>query len=167
MVVEQELLGYSDEVQTGTEVEFTEEVCGQINQKIYGAALSDYENCGFRKIPTEEKVIERSVESCGPDEHHAVGKDCVLSPESGELSGEQSDDDNLFEDVSDTDFSDVVELDVDDSRSETSFALSLNSVACDNVTAVASDFGCGVKASRNDMLGASALMELKKGGMDL
>ena len=26
--------GYSDEVQAGTEVEFTEEVCGQINQDI-------------------------------------------------------------------------------------------------------------------------------------
>ena len=73
----------------------------------------------------------------------------------------------MFEDVSDTDFSDVVELDVDDSRSETNFAASLNSVACDNVTAIASDFGSGVKASRNDMLGAWALMELKKGGIDL
>ena len=89
--------------------------------------------------------------------------DCVLSPKSGELSDEQSDDDNLFEDVSDKDFSDVVELDVDDSRSETNFAASLNSVACDNVTAIASDFGGGVKVSRNDMLGAWALMELKKG----
>ena len=54
----------------------------------------------------------------------------------------------------------------DDSRNETNFAASLNSVACDNVTAIASDSGGGVKASRNDMLGAWSLMELKK-GMDL
>ena len=63
--------GYSNEVQTGTEVEFEEEVYGQINQKIYRVAVGEYENCGFRKIPTEEKIIERTVESCGPDEHHA------------------------------------------------------------------------------------------------
>ena len=85
--------GYSDEVQTGPEVEFTEEVCDQTNQEISRAALSEYENSGFRNIPTEEKVIERRVESCGPDEHHAIEKECVLSPESGELSDEQSDDD--------------------------------------------------------------------------
>ena len=151
--------GDGDKVQTGPEVEFTEEVFGQINQKIYGAALSEYENCGFRKIPTEDKIIERSVESCGTDEHHAMKTDCVLSPESEEMSDEQSDDDNLFEDASD-----VVELDIDDARSETGFAASLNSVACDNVTALAISFGGGVKASRNDMLGAWALMELKTGG---
>ena len=69
--------GDSDEVQTGTEVEFTEEVCGPINQDIDRAVLSEYENNGFRKIQTEEKIIERSVESCGPDEHHAMKKDCV------------------------------------------------------------------------------------------
>ena len=158
--------GDGDEVQTGPEVEFTEEVFRQINQKIYGAALSEYENCGFRKIPTEDKIIERSVESCGPDEHHAMKKDCVLSPESEEISDEQSDDEYWFQDVSDTVYSDVEELDVDDSRSETGFAASLNSVACDNVTAIASDFGGGVKASRDDMLGAWALMELKTGGVD-
>ena len=158
--------GDGNEVQTGPEVEFTEEVCDQTNQEISRAAASEYENSGFGNIPTEEKVIERSVESCGPDEHHAMKKDCVLSPESGELSGEQSDDDNLFVDISDTDFSDVVELDVDDSRSETGFAASLNSVACDNVNAIASNFGGGVKASRNDMLGAWASMELKTGGLD-
>ena len=151
--------GDGDEVQTGPEVEFTEEVFGQINQKIYGAALSEFENSGFRKIPTEDKIIERSVESCGPDEHHAMKTDCVLSPESEEMSDEQSDDDNLFEDASD-----VVELDIDDARSETGFAASLNSIACDNVTALAISFGGGVKASRNDMLGAWALMELKTGG---
>ena len=153
--------GDGDKVQTGPEVEFTEEVFGQINQKIYGAALSENENCGFRKIPTEDKIIERSVESCGPDEHHAMKTDCVLSPESEEMSDEQSDDDNLFEDASD-----VVELDIDDARSETGFAASLNSVACDNVTALAISFGGGVKASRNDMLGAWALMELKTGALD-
>ena len=70
----------------------------------------------------------------------------------------------MFEDISDTDFSVVVEFDVDDSRSETNFAASLNSVACDNVTTIASDFGVGVKASRKDMLGAWALIELKTGG---
>ena len=159
--------GDGDEVQTGPEVEFTKEVCDQTNQEISRAALSEYENSGFRNIPTEEKVIERRVESCGPDEHHAMEKECVLSPESGELSVEQSDDDNLFEDISDTDSLDVEEFDVNDARSETSFAASLNSVACDNVTAIASDFGGDVKASRDDMLGAWALMELKKGGMDL
>ena len=42
----------------------------------------------------------------------------------------------------------------------------LPQVACDNVTAIASDFGGGVKASRDDMLGARALMELKTGGLD-
>ena len=158
--------GDGDEVQTGPEVEFTEEVFRQINQKIYRAALSEYENCGFRKIPTEDKIIERSVESCGPDEHHAMKKDCVLSPESEEISDEQSDDEYWFQDVSDTVYSDVEELDVDDSRSETGFAASLNSVACDNVNAIASNFGGGVKANRNDMLGACALMKLKTRGLD-
>ena len=156
-----------DEVQTGTEVEFTDEICGQTNQEICRAALSEYENSDEKEILTEEKINERSVESCGPDEHHAVEKDYVQSPESDELSHEQSDDDNLFEDISDTDFLDVEEFDVNDSRSETSFAGSLNSVACKKVTALASSFGSGAKASRNDMLGAWALMELKKGGMDL
>ena len=124
-------------------------------KKIYGAALSEYENRGFRKFPTQ-KIIERSVESCGQDEHHAMEKDYVLSPESEELSDEQSDDDYLFEDISDTDFSDVEDLDINDARSETNFAASLNSVACGNVTAIASNFGVGVKASRNDMLKAWA-----------
>ena len=151
-------------MQTGTEVEFTEEVCGQVNQEIRRAVFFKYENSGFRKIPTEEKIIERRVESCGPVEHHAMENDCVLSPESGELSDEQSDSDYLFEDISDTDFLDVEELDADDARNETSFASSLNSVACGNVTAIASDFGGGVKANRNDMLGAWSLMELKTGG---
>ena len=117
---------YGNEVETGNEVEFTEEVCGQVNQEFCRAVLSEYENSGFRKILTEEKNHLRSVESCGPDEHHAMKKDCVLSPESGELSDEQSDDDNLFEDISDTDFLDVEEFDVNDARSETSFAASLN-----------------------------------------
>ena len=153
-----------DEVQNGNEAEFTEEVCGQTNQEISRAAVSEFENSGFRKFPTEGKVIERSVEYCGPVEHHAMEKSYVLSPESGELSDEQSDDDYLFEDASDTDFSDVEEFDDNDSRSETSIASSLNSVACENVTALAISFGGGVKASRNDMLGAWALIKLKTGG---
>ena len=157
--------GYGNEVQNGSKVEFTENVCGQINQESNRAAVSEYENSGFRnRNPTEKKVIERRVESCGPDEHHAKEMDYVLSPESEELSGEQSDDDYLFEDASDTNFSDVEEFDDNDSRSETSIAASLNSVACENVTAIASNFGGGVKASRNDMLGAWSLMELKTGG---
>ena len=45
-----------------------------------------------------------------------------------ELSNEQSDDDYLFEGISDTDFAAVEELDVDDARSETSFAASFNSI---------------------------------------
>ena len=45
-----------------------------------------------------------------------------------------------FEDISDTDFSDVEEFDVNDERSETGFAASLHSVACDNVTAIANNF---------------------------
>ena len=146
--------GYGDGVQPGTEVELTEEVCGQINQELCRAALLEYENSGFRKILTEEIIIERCVESCGPDEHHALEKDYVLSPGSEELSDEQSDDEYWFKDISDTGYSNEEELDVDDARSETSFSVSLNSVACDNVTAIASDFGVGVKASRNDMLGA-------------
>ena len=151
--------GYGNEVQTGTEVEFTIEVCGQIKQETYRAALSEYENGGIRKIPTE-KSIERSVEPCGPDENHAMEKDYVLSQESEELSDEQSDD-YRFEDISDTDFSNVEELDVNDERSDAS----LNSVACDNVTLIASSFGGDVKTSRNDMLGAWGLMELKTGGI--
>ena len=43
---------------------------------------------------------------------------------------------------------------------------SLNSVACDNVTSITSNFGGGVKASRNDMLGARGLMKLKTGDLD-
>ena len=159
--------GYGDEVQTGTEAESTEEACGQLNQEIHRAAVSEYDNSGFRKIPKKEKIVERRVESCGTDEHHAVEKDYVQSPDFDERSDEQSDDDYFFEDVLDTDFLDVEELDVNEARSETGFAASLNSVACHNVTAIASDFGGGgVKASRNDMLGAGALMELEAGGLD-
>ena len=146
-------------MQTGTEVEFMEEVCGQIKQEIYRAALSNYEKIGTRKILTEHKIADQIVDSCGPDEHHAMEKDYVLLPESEELSDEQSDDDYLFEDFSDTEFSDV-ELDVNDARS---FAASFNSSASDNVTAKASNFGVGVKGSRNDLLGAWGLMELKTG----
>ena len=83
-----------------------------------------------------------------------------------EISDEQSDDEYLFEGASDTDFSDVEEFDDNDSRSETSIAARLNSVACGNVTALAINFGGGIKASRNDMLGAWALMKLKTGGVD-
>ena len=152
-----------DEVQNGNEAEFTEEVCGQTNQEISRAALSENENSGLREIPTEEKVIERRVESCGPVEHHAMENSYVLSPEYEEISDEQLDDDYLFEDASDTDFSDVEEFDDNDERS---FAASLNSVICDSVTAIASDFGGGVKASRSDLLGAWALMKLKTGDLD-
>ena len=158
--------GDGDEVQTGPEVEFTDEICGQTNQENCRAALSENENTGFRKQTSEGEIIERKVEPCGPNEHYAVEKDYIRSPESDELSDEQSDDDNFFEDISDTDFSGVEEFDVNDARSETCFAASLNSVACDNVTAIANDFGGGVKASRDDMLGAWALIELKTGGVD-
>ena len=72
----------------------------------------------------------------------------------------------MFEDVLDTDFLDVEEFDVNDARTETGFAASLNSVACHNVTAIARNFGGCVKASRDDMLEACALMELKTGGVD-
>ena len=152
-------------MQTGTQVEFMEDVCGQTNQEIYRAALRAYENSGFREIPIEEKILERNVESCGPEEHHAMENVYVLSPESGALSGEQSDDDYLFEDISDTDFSNK-ENEVNEARSETSFAGSSDSVACGNVIAIASSFGSGVKTSRNDMLRAWGLMELKTGGSD-
>ena len=92
--------------------------------------------------------------------------DCVLSPESEEISDEQSDDDYLFEDASDTDFLDAEEREVNEAMSETRFAGSLDSAACENVTAIASSFGAGVKTSRNDMLGAWSLMELKTAGLD-
>ena len=154
---------YGDEVQTGNEVEFTEEVSDQVNQDVSRTVLGENENSEFRKILTVEKVIERRVESFWSDEHYAVEKDYVQSPESDELIDEQSDDDYLSEDLSDTDFSNV-EDDVNEARSETSFAGSLDSVAYGNVTAIASNFGGGVKASRNDMLGAWALIELKTGG---
>ena len=71
-----------------------------------------------------------------------------------------------MEDVSDTVFLDIEEIDVDDARSEKCVGSRLNSVACDNVTAIASNFGGGVKASRNDMFGACDLMELKTRGME-
>ena len=113
-----------------------------------------------------EEIIESRVESCGPDEHHAMEKDFVLSPESDELNDEQSDDEYLLKDISNTDFVDVENVDVDNPRSDTNFAASLILVACDNVTAIASNFGGCVKTSRNEMLGAPALMELKTGGLD-
>ena len=72
----------------------------------------------------------------------------------------------MFKDISDTNFLDVEELDNNDARSETSFAASLNSVAYGNVTAITSNFGVGVNASGNDMLGGSGLMELETGGLD-
>ena len=40
-------------MQTGTEVEFTEEACGQMNQEIHRAALSKHENSGLKEILTE------------------------------------------------------------------------------------------------------------------
>ena len=72
----------------------------------------------------------------------------------------------MFENISHTECSDVEELDVNDARSETSFAASLNSVACDNVTAIVSNFGDGVKGSKNDSLGDWGLIELKTSGLD-
>ena len=71
----------------------------------------------------------------------------------------------MFEFISDTVFY-VEEPNVNDARSETSFAASLNSVACDNVTAIANILGGAVKASRKDTLGDWGLMELKTGGLD-
>ena len=70
-------------------------------------------------------------------------KDYVLSLESEELTDVHSDNDYSSEDISDTDFLDIEELDVNDARSEKSLAASLNSVACDNITAIASSFGGG------------------------
>ena len=58
------------------------------------------------------------------------------------------------------------EIDVNDARSETNFNASLNLVANDNVTEIAGNFGVGVKASRNDMLGAWDLMEITTEGLD-
>ena len=139
--------GDGDEVQIEPEVEFTDEICGQTNQEICRAALSENGNSVFRKQTSEGEIIERKVESCGPNEHYAVEKDYLQSPESDELCDEQSDDENLFENISDTGVSDVEELDVNDARSETGFAASLNSAASDNVTAIASDFGGGVKTT--------------------
>ena len=72
----------------------------------------------------------------------------------------------MFEDILDTDFSDVEQLEVNDARSETNFVASLNSAACGNVTALARNVAGGVKASRNKMLGAWGLMELESGGLD-
>ena len=128
-------------MQTGTKVEFIENVCCQISKKICRAALSKHEKSGIKEILTIEKSIDLSVESCGPGEPHVIEKDFVLSPESEELSDEESDDDYLFENISDTDFLEVEETDVIHARSETSFDASLNSVACAFVTALASNFG--------------------------
>ena len=49
--------GCGDEVQTGTEAEFTEEVCVQINQEIYRAALSEYENSGNGNFREKKKSL--------------------------------------------------------------------------------------------------------------
>ena len=45
---------YGDVMETGTAVELTEDVGGQINWETYRAALTDYENSGFRKVSTEK-----------------------------------------------------------------------------------------------------------------
>ena len=82
--------GDGDEVQTGTD-----DICGQKYQEICRAALSENENSGFRIQASEGEIIEQKVESCEPKEHYAVEKDYVQSPESDELSDEQSDDDNF------------------------------------------------------------------------
>ena len=47
--------GYGGEVETGNEVEFTEEVCGQMNQQICRAVLSEYEDSGLKEGQTEKK----------------------------------------------------------------------------------------------------------------
>ena len=44
---------YGDEVETGTEVEFTEDVCGQMNQEIHRAVLSKHKYNGLKEILTE------------------------------------------------------------------------------------------------------------------
>ena len=92
------------------------------------------------------------------------GKILLLSPEFHEISNEQSDDGFLkifWIQI----FKNIEKLDVDNAGSKTSFAASLNSVACDNVTVIASNFGGSVKASRTDILGAWALMELQTRGL--
>ena len=75
-------------------------------------------------------------------------------------------DDYLFEDVSDAEFFGCRGTGCQRNEKRDKFAGSLDSVACDNVTALAINFGVGVKNSRNDMLGAWSLMELKTGGLD-
>ena len=59
-------------------------------------------------------------------------------------------------------FLDVEDIDINDARSEASF----NSVACVYVLLIASSFGGGVKAGRNDVLGAWGLLELKTEGLN-
>ena len=69
----------------------------------------------------QKKISEQIVESWGPDEHHAMENYYVLSPDSAELSDEQWNEDDLFEDNLDTDFLDVEDV-VNEARSWTSFA---------------------------------------------
>ena len=91
-------------MQTGTVFELKEEVCGQVNQEICRAGLSENKNSWFWNISAEEKNHRGECWVLEPDEHHASEKDYVLSPALEELSDEQSDDDYLFKDILDTDF---------------------------------------------------------------
>ena len=49
--------GYGDEVQTASEVEFTEEVCGQVNQEIYRAALTNMKTVASKKFRQKRKSL--------------------------------------------------------------------------------------------------------------
>ena len=48
---------------------FREEICGQPDQKSYGASLSDYEDSGARKVLAEEIGIGQITEWCVSAEH--------------------------------------------------------------------------------------------------
>ena len=67
--------GDSDEVQTGSEDEFSEEVFGQPIKLICKTALSEFEYSGIRKFLTEERIIARSFHSCWQDEYFGTEND--------------------------------------------------------------------------------------------
>ena len=80
--------GDSDEVQTGSEDEFSEEVFCQPNKLICKTALSEFEYSGIRKFLTEERIIARSFDSCWQDEYFGTENDHTLSPDCDELSND-------------------------------------------------------------------------------
>ena len=65
---------YDDELQTGSEDEFTKEACGQPIQESCRPALSEYGDSSTRKVLTEETTTAENTVSFLSVEHCPIEK---------------------------------------------------------------------------------------------